>query len=263
MGNLLFGNSRGEYPVDREMAQPLFSRFLEKLEIDPYGIPDKDSTIADTGNTKGEVYISVETDVFYIHPYYWGEDKKAKETPNFFYKPEGIEIHWYKYPMRDAYCNTDLTREKLQEILEKCAESIFQPNTTTDPGQELKEFAKKVDGIEYLEERKWLWKEAKEKGIVVVFGYSDDNIEFRGAIEDEVGCFDGRRVQVPGTDKYIDAIFCGILDGIRVLDPFEYMADNGGMLTWVYRTDIPHETFSMYEDGEPYCRGIVFHLAKD
>ena len=32
---------------------------------------------------------------------------------------------------------------------------------------------------------------AKENGLVVVFGYSDDNIELRGAINNEAGCFDG------------------------------------------------------------------------
>lgn len=266
IGNLLFGNSRGEYPVDREMALPLFAEFFGKFEIDRYGIPDENSLLSKTGSTNGEIYISVETDAFYIHPYYWGEDEKARKMPNFFYKPEGIGIHWYKYSMRDAYCNVELTKEKLQEILKKCIESVYHIHRSAaapDTDQELKDFARKVDGIEYLEERKWLWAEAKEKGIVVVFGYSDDNIEFRGAVDDEIGCFDGRRVQVPGTSEHIDAIFCGMLDGKEVLDPSEYMTDDGDMITWVYRTNIHHETFMMYEDGEPYCRGIVFRLGKD
>ena len=30
--------------------------------------------------------------------------------------------------------------------------------------------------------------------------------------------------------------------------------------TWIYKTDIPHETFEIVEDGEPYCRGIVFNI---
>ena len=29
-------------------------------------------------------------------------------------------------------------------------------------------------------------------------------------------------------------------------------------ITWTYKTDIPHETFMIYEDDEAYCRGIVF-----
>ena len=259
-------NSRGEYPVNREMSQPLFTKFFEKFDLDPYGNPDKDSLLSKTSSTNGEIYISVETDAFYIHPYYWGEDEKARKMPNFFYKPEGIGIHWYKYPMRDAYCNVELTKEKLQEILKKCIESVYHIHRSAaapDTEQELKDFARKVDGIEYLEERKWLWAEAKEKGIVVVFGYSDDNIEFRGAVDDEIGCFDGRRVQVPGTDRYINAIFCGMLNGKKVLKPSEYMTDNMEVITWVYRTDIPHETFMMYEDKEPYCQGIVFYKPED
>lgn len=35
---------------------------------------------------------------------------------------------------------------------------------------------------------------ARENNLVVVFGYSDDCAEFRGAIADEVDCFDGGRV---------------------------------------------------------------------
>ncbi len=31
--------------------------------------------------------------------------------------------------------------------------------------------------------------------------------------------------------------------------------------SWTFRTDIPHATFEVVEDGEPYCRGIVFALA--
>lgn len=31
--------------------------------------------------------------------------------------------------------------------------------------------------------------------------------------------------------------------------------------SWAYKTDIPHVTFDVVEDGELYCRGIVFRLA--
>jgi hypothetical protein len=31
--------------------------------------------------------------------------------------------------------------------------------------------------------------------------------------------------------------------------------------SWSYETDIPHATFDVLEDGEVYCRGIVFALA--
>ena len=35
----------------------------------------------------------------------------------------------------------------------------------------------------------------------------------------------------------------------------------GDGYSWKFKTDIPHETFEVVDDGEPYCRGIVFALA--
>ncbi len=34
--------------------------------------------------------------------------------------------------------------------------------------------------------------------------------------------------------------------------------DDTGNPCWTYETDIPHETFEIYEDGELFCIGIVF-----
>ena len=28
---------------------------------------------------------------------------------------------------------------------------------------------------------------------------------------------------------------------------------------WTFKTDIPHEEFEFYSDGEPFCKGIVFY----
>ena len=34
-----------------------------------------------------------------------------------------------------------------------------------------------------------------------------------------------------------------------------------GEYAWQYETEIPHATFEILEDGDKYCRGIVFDLA--
>lgn len=104
------------------------------------------------------------------------------------------------------------------------------------------EFAEMLNNGQYGSEiSPILEHKAKELGFVVVFGYSDDNAEFRGAIEDEVGCYDGGRVYEDG-DKYIDAVWCGDSE-----------------FDWSYKTNIPHATFDIYDAfGEKYCRGIVF-----
>lgn len=84
---------------------------------------------------------------------------------------------------------------------------------------------------------------AKDNGFVVVFGYSDDNAEFRGAIFDEIDCYDGG--EIFSKDKYyINAVWC--------------KSD----ISWTYDTNIPHETFDVldYEDDSIYCRAIVFDI---
>ena len=54
------------------------------------------------------------------------------------------------------------------------------------------QLAETLNGREYHKEMtKEEELQAKENGLVVVTGYSDDNCEFRGAISDEVGCYDG------------------------------------------------------------------------
>ena len=102
------------------------------------------------------------------------------------------------------------------------------------------EFAEKLNGRERGNElTPFEEQRAKELGFVVVFGYSDDNAEFRGAYEDEVECYDGGRVYENG-DKYIDAVWCD------------------GEFTWNYSTNIPYATFDIYDGEEKYCKGIVF-----
>ena len=82
---------------------------------------------------------------------------------------------------------------------------------------------------------------AEENGLVVVFGASDDLCEIRGAEDDELDCFDGGEATIAGAKVKIN--WCK--DGY----------------SWTYDTDIPHECFDVYEDGEKYCRGIVFSIS--
>ena len=106
----------------------------------------------------------------------------------------------------------------------------------------LKQFAALLDGREYgseitPEEEKL----AKELGYVVVFGYSDDNAELRGAIDDEIGCYDGGVLEHDDLPAPIYADWC----------PEDIEC------SWAYGTSMPHENFYIYEDGELYCVGIV------
>lgn len=125
----------------------------------------------------------------------------------------------------------------------------------------IKEFAQSISGKEYgyPQFTKEVIETAKKNGFVIVYGASDDLMEFEGTICDEIGCYDGGTAWVKGErvsdapivvgEKTIKAIWCG---GETDID--------GQEITWTYETKIPHETFMIYENGEPYCRGIVFRI---
>lgn len=116
LGNLMFGNSRGEYAVKpRGDYQDAFFAFLDANGWDGHAIRVDDLV--------DDPYV-FENDVFIVRAYYWGDDETIAELPNFVYKPTGLEISWYKYPMRDAYSNQDISLDAFVEILAKCERSM-------------------------------------------------------------------------------------------------------------------------------------------
>lgn len=135
----------------------------------------------------------------------------------------------------------------------------------------IEKFAKHLNGMDYDaflgrgedgKRLKELIAIAKEKGYVIVYGASDDLVEFDGAYEEEAGVgLDGGIVSfdADGTSddgevhkNTLEVYWCGMLYGNKKKDFYD--------ATWEYGTDIPHEEFVILEDGEPYCNGIVFRL---
>jgi hypothetical protein len=128
-----------------------------------------------------------------------------------------------------------------------------------------KELASALNGREYGNEiTETEEKAAKEAGLVVVFGYSDDNMEFRGAICDEVSCYDGGTVHLTSAGLLMDECPNAECPYFRqkqkTAATITAVWDTGGY-SWTYNTAIPHETFDIMENGETYCCGIVFALA--
>ena len=139
-----------------------------------------------------------------------------------------------------------------------------------------KGIAAKLDGREYLNELTDDIRSAAEgAGLVIVYGYSDDCIEFAGAIDDERDCFKGRCFYLDPEEKKVYGVSdINGMDKSMSCAPIiarwygNYIEDDSGFtqkLPWSYETIVPHETFVIKEDGEPFCRGIVFSLddAKD
>lgn len=124
-----------------------------------------------------------------------------------------------------------------------------------------KELAKLIDSREYgYEPFRDVRQAAKEAGLVIVSGTSDDLMEFDGAIYAEGDCYKGGKV-------FFDmrGLSHGKSERANCIEAFwcdkSALDENGNVIAWTYKTDIPHEIFVIYEGGVPYCRGIVFDLA--
>jgi hypothetical protein len=135
----------------------------------------------------------------------------------------------------------------------------------------LKEFAEKLTGREYgyPQFTKEEIAEAKENGIVIVSGASDDLMELEGAIQDEADVWDGGKVHIQVPYEVAGQIIGGgVVAGnngqnnvMSVLAKWcEDKDEQGRVISWSYETSVPHETFDIMENGEIYCRGIVFSI---
>ncbi len=105
---------------------------------------------------------------------------------------------------------------------------------------------------------------AKDNNLVIVYGYSDDLMEFAGAINDEIGCYNGGTAYL--TDKGLLQNECDDEDcpyfkkELESAKKIEAIWNDTGY-SWIYETDITHTKFTINEDGLPYCEGIIFYLS--
>ena len=141
-----------------------------------------------------------------------------------------------------------------------------------------KELADALNGIEYSATMRLhgsdLIKLAKNAGLVVAYGFSDDLLEFDGAIYDEKGCYGGTAVLIDtegllpsfeaaredeeGCRRYFERkLNAREIEAIWRHSPSDELDDP----PWILKTDIPHESFMIVEEGEPFSRGIVFSLS--
>jgi len=130
-----------------------------------------------------------------------------------------------------------------------------------------KELAARLDGREYGSEiTPEEAKAAEEAGLVVVFGYSDDNVELRGAITDEVSAYNGATVYLDGAkvlENDCEDEQCPHFIRAQAKAPrFKARwSSNASAAAWTFDVTWPHATFRVNEDGEPFCDGVVFALS--
>lgn len=126
------------------------------------------------------------------------------------------------------------------------------------------ELAAKLSGREYRDETTAADEyEAKLNGLVIVFGASDDLMEFRGAVNDEIGAYEGTTAYFTSggllTNECVQD--CPYFEKLtKMAATIEAKWDTAGY-SWIYETAVPHATFEVVEGDDKYCRGIVFALS--
>ena len=116
---------------------------------------------------------------------------------------------------------------------------------------------------------------AKANGLVVVFGYSDDGVQLRGAISDDVGAYDGTTLRItplgllPDWETFIETgpseaefqeYFAKKAAGVATIQAIFSPADKPDY-TWAFESAIPHLMFLVREGEEPFGEGLIFALA--
>lgn len=109
IGNLLWGHSRGRYPVDRDKFQYRFVELLKQIGYDNHGVELEEGEEGYTGKINSN---------FIVRPYCWDDDSPDCLLPNFECPKLKFTLSWYKYALRDSYSNKELTEELMQKLEE-------------------------------------------------------------------------------------------------------------------------------------------------
>lgn len=135
------------------------------------------------------------------------------------------------------------------------------------------DFAILLDGRDYLKE---ITKEeeaiAKRNNLVIVFGQSDDLGEFRGAIHDEISACGNPKVGI-FKDKLVDIDCFDFHEDREVFKKYGFELPNPNIVvnfawcpkelntSWLITVEgAEGYGFDIFEDGDLYCRGVVFSL---
>ena len=131
------------------------------------------------------------------------------------------------------------------------------------------ELSKRLDGCKYRSE---LTSDdinfAKANGLVVVYGASDDLIEFSGCLDDELGAGDKEVIHFhSGNILSVCDPFYELDEMMSFLSSYgvKFNLDNSIKISrefgiWGYDMNCEYFPFNVYEDGDLYGVGIVFNL---
>lgn len=114
---------------------------------------------------------------------------------------------------------------------------------------------------------------AKENDLLVVFGYSDDNIELEGAISDEIWAFSKQKFHIDIPKKKVYLPSQHYVDEGELNEDFQdimdfYLKDQCIDIEWEFKdnwvwelqTNAIHFRFNIMEDWEKFSDGLVIFM---
>lgn len=104
-------------------------------------------------------------------------------------------------------------------------------------------------------------KQAEQDALVVIYGYSDDGIEFRGAWNDSLGAFNNHTFMVnsngPLKNKCDDDDCPYFQKELKEAVWWVKVEHDKNGYPWFITSNIPSATFEIRDDEYAFCRGIV------
>lgn len=108
---------------------------------------------------------------------------------------------------------------------------------------------------------------AKQAGLLVVYGASDDLTEFAGILYDEAGAYEGTTHVIGSNmrlieelDDHDELVDAGWSPPSKLLEIKAEWCPEGFDGSWRIGFDGPHSKFHIMEDGELYCEGVVIDV---
>jgi len=128
-----------------------------------------------------------------------------------------------------------------------------------------KEMAEMLDGREYLDEITEEQEEiAENSNLLIVFGQSDDLMEFRGIFSDEIDAYEGGIAYLHQDGELLknqcEDDDCPYFHAKKLECPAIELIWHDSIPKWSVVTELPYEKFNIYENGELFCVGIVIQV---
>jgi len=132
----------------------------------------------------------------------------------------------------------------------------------------LKELVELIGTLEYREDIPEAALEfARQNRLVICYGHSDDLVELDGAFREEYDSYEvgdiylWPEMKVPDLPcDCDDSERCPLFQKIKPTKKIEALWCATDEASWTFKADVPTETFTIMEDGEVFCVGIVFEI---